>query len=255
MWYKRSCLPAFLYDIFVRLHGLPVHQVFQCYMIYHTFDGVVQLFQRIWVTQFSSRSQMAPLSSRHSTGERLPSVRRRIIPMVYFSRSAAVHSHPEGHGHCGQSLLCSEWRWSAQVFIGDLLALRHILQADRFSCIICSKIQHQSQRISSSCRNPHVIFTSIFQYSSSSGLLLFLLLCSCSAGNIPLYSTVAPFSVIHRQLPVSSFIESRICFADFILYIVNRFCLFSLLYLKKLQDTSKSTHTAYCFSRDLTSEQ
>ena len=38
--------------------------------------------------------------------------------------------------------------------------------------------------------------------------------------------------MIHRQLPVSSFIGSRICFADFILYIVNRFCLFSLLYLK-----------------------
>ncbi|ERI96395.1 hypothetical protein HMPREF1547_01382 [Blautia sp. KLE 1732] len=61
--------------------------------------------------------------------------------------------------------------------------------------------------------------------------------------------------MMHRQLPVSSFIGSRICFADFILYIVNRFCLFSLLYLKKLQDTSKSPHTAYCFSQDLTSEQ
>ena len=43
-----------------------------------------------------------------------------------------------------------------------------------------------------------------------------------------------------QALPVSSFIGSRICFADFILYIVNRFCLFSLLYPKKLSDTSQA---------------
>lgn len=41
---KKLLAQLFLYDIFVRLHGLPVHQVFQCYMIHHTFDSIVQLF-------------------------------------------------------------------------------------------------------------------------------------------------------------------------------------------------------------------
>ena len=36
---KKLLAQLFLYDIFVRLHELPVHQVFQCYMILRLTEG------------------------------------------------------------------------------------------------------------------------------------------------------------------------------------------------------------------------
>ena len=111
---------------------------------------------------------MAPLSSRHSTGERLPFCEAEDHSDRVFIRSllqciATLRATDTADKACfvqnGDDLL--------QIFIGDLLALRHILQADRFSCMICSKINISLSAYLPLCKKSSCnIYLQYFQYSS-----------------------------------------------------------------------------------------
>ena len=143
-------------------------------MIYHTFDGVVQLFPEdlgdaVLLTVTDGSVVVQTFHRGKASFCEAEDHSDRVFIRGLLQCIAALRATDTADKACfvqdGDDLL--------QIFIGDLLALRHILQANRFSCIICSKIQHQSQRISSSCRNPHVIFT-----SNISVFFLFIVFCS-----------------------------------------------------------------------------